>query len=227
MTLLPVVLCWVAAICPSPQASPSPTLSQLYDILEVGRRALEVHGGPQCDLGQAVEQLRLLWQSAAADEAERQARRASIAAESRQRAQRLAASTPAQRLCKQLQVAYDSKLTKTRAMELFALEAGMLAGVPYESKVGPRSGVCYTWCCRCTAWCVAPLPFHRRQRVHQQRHPSLACTFTLPPHPAPAMQPNPRNPRFAPMRLYRAEDVAQRALRYRTLDLAPATPQGN
>lgn len=134
LTLLPSCLKFLPTTTPTVHKI-SPPPPQLYDVLDMGQRALEVHGGPHCNLEQALDQLRLLRQQAAADEAERQARRASIAEESRQRAQRLAATTPAQRLCKQLGVAFDSKLTKTRAMELFALEACMLAGVPFESKV--------------------------------------------------------------------------------------------
>ena len=53
-------------------------------------------------------------------------------------------------------------------------------------------------------------------------HQCLKCAV----HHTPWLQPNPRNPRFAPMRLYVAEKVAQRALQYGTSHVAPATPQG-
>lgn len=42
------------------------------------------------------------------------------------------------------------------------------------------------------------------------------------PSPGPSYpQPNPRNPRWSPMKLYKNEELAERALRYHTLRLEP------
>lgn len=102
----------------------------------MGAKALQAHGGQERDLQRALGTLRALRQEAA-DEADRRAQlKAEMAQRSRERAQRLAATTPAQRLCKQVQVAHDSRLPKMRALELFGLASSMLAGLQFDSKVG-------------------------------------------------------------------------------------------
>ena len=175
--------------------------------MDVGRKALQVHGGPGRDLQRALSALRALRQEAA-DEAHRRERvKVDMAQRSRERAQRLAAASPAQRLCTQLQVAHDSRLPKSRAMELFGLEPGMLAGLEFDSKVGASPGRPGWGCWVLLGCCWAQLvmcsglhppaeecrpPCWRVQAACQAatRPQPLAMTrASPPPPPGPAAQP--------------------------------------
>ncbi|KAL4424071.1 hypothetical protein ABPG75_001372 [Micractinium tetrahymenae] len=148
----------------------NPPPMRLYDTEHLAERVLELHGG----LEAAVQAVLAAREGAAATERRREELKKEMAERSAARAAACVARSPAEKLCKQLQVDPHSQLTKTRAQQVIGLDSGQLLGLHYDTK------------------------------------------------------PNPRNPRWAPMRLYKAADVAQRALQRGTcwLDPTPAPELG-
>lgn len=149
------------------------TPMKLFVALDIAQRALEVHGGTSCSLVGSREKISQLKEQRRAVEDRRDQVKADMAKRSAERAALFVATTPAQRLCKRLQIDPNSELPKTKAKEKFNLEDHQLHGLLYSK------------------------------------------------------QSNPRNSRWAAMKLYKAEDVAARALQFGTMGDVdePKTPQ--
>ena len=131
---------------------------RLFEAQDVARLALQVHGAG--DLGTA----RAVLQGLAAEADVRERRRAEVRAEmaqrSRARAEALVATTPAQKLCKQLGVDPARRSTKTDAQNSFNLAHHQLLGLDCETKVGwvGWAAVGLRWCraLRWAGWAVRP-----------------------------------------------------------------------
>jgi hypothetical protein len=88
-----------------------------------------------------------------------------MAQRSAEAARRTVARTALERLCVSLDIAPQTSITQTKAMEIFNLEKHHLFGVAHQTKVGAAS------CIACTQQAgAAPLGRGHQQAAHTQRH---------------------------------------------------------
>ena len=200
---------------------------KLYDAPLVAERALEVFGG----LEKARMGIRARQVVADAVAARREQVVADMALRSAEAARRTMPRTAPERLCVSLDIAPQTSITQTKAMETFNLEKHHLYGVAHQTKVG---AACRTARPLLQAGAAPPgwentgrrLTFDTPVALFAMEggsgspptnNQTLAACTPPPPPPCCAAQPNPRNPRWSPMKLYKAADVAEQAIRFRTV----------